>query len=153
MCFNVCFHWNSARFSHILLVYSIVVSIVEMLLLVLSIPDSTRIFMCIVMLTLTYNKWKSSTISMKAHIKAHFTTNENIMIKLHIKVVIPVLCTILVYQYCDRQVQEIRVRNTQKLIVGIILGMLTNKIHSQTENFFGILISTRLLDQCQWWLI
>jgi hypothetical protein len=43
---------------YILLVYSIVVSIVigivEMLLLVLSIPDSTRIFMCVAMLNLTW---------------------------------------------------------------------------------------------------
>jgi hypothetical protein len=62
-------------------VYSIVVSIVEMLLLVLSIPDSTRIFMCIVMLTLTYNKWKSSTISMKAHIKAHHCQKEKKIIR------------------------------------------------------------------------
>ena len=29
---------------------------------------------------------------MKAHIKAHFPTNENIMIKLHIKVVIHSYC-------------------------------------------------------------
>ena len=28
---------------------------------------------------------------MKAHIKAHFTTNENIMIKLHIKLLIKVV--------------------------------------------------------------
>jgi hypothetical protein len=40
----------------------------------------------------SYNMWKSSTISMKAHFKAHFTTNENIMIKLHIKVVIHSYC-------------------------------------------------------------
>ena len=47
--------------KNILLVYSIVVSIVigivEMLLLVLSIPDSSRIFMCVAMLTLT---WKTA---------------------------------------------------------------------------------------------
>jgi hypothetical protein len=36
---------------------------------------------------------------MKAHIKAHFTTNENIMIKLHIKVVIHDAATTLWRQH------------------------------------------------------